>query len=114
MLKYLSLAAWLTSLALVMSIASAGDDDDNKKKKKLDAETIFKKLDADNNGRLSKEEFLKIADRAKDAERAEKFKAFLTKIYEKLATDKQGITLDQFREGMKKAAEFREKKKKDQ
>ncbi len=114
MVKVLSLAAWLISLALVMTAASAGDEDDNKKKKKVDAAAIFKKLDADNNGRLSKEEFLKIADRAKDADRAEKFKAILTKVFAKLATDNQGLTLDQFREGMKKVGEVVGKKKKDQ
>ena len=108
----------LAACAFLLAPAGAQDQEQERKKRKGDpakmAEAIFKKLDGNSDNRLSKDEFLKMAERAKDAEKAEKFKEFLTKAYDKADTDKKGLTLDQFKDVQKKLLEgFKGRKKKD-
>src|SRR5688500_14786978 len=86
---------------LVLSGADAGDDGGKKKGKrgggilgKVNAEEIFNKLDADKNGKLSKEEFLKVADKIGDADKAEKAKEFLGKMFDRIAVD-NAVTMEQ-------------------
>ena len=72
------------------------------KKGKLDVDAVFKKLDANTDGKLQKDEFLKLADRFKEKDKA---RAKLTTTFEKLDTEKMGLTKDQFRKylgGVKK------------
>jgi Ca2+-binding EF-hand superfamily protein len=61
--------------------------------KKLDVEAAFKKLDANSDGKLSKDEFLKLADRFKDKDKA---REKLTKAFEKIDPQNQGLSKDQF------------------
>jgi EF-hand domain pair len=61
---------------------------------KLDVEAIFKKLDSNNDGKLSKDEFLKLADNFKNREKA---REKLATAFEKFDTAKTGLTKDQFR-----------------
>lgn len=79
-------------LALSLSlVAGAGDDG---KKRKGDFEAFFKKLDGNMDGKLTKGEFLKMAERAKEKEQA---RQKLGLAYDKLDPEKKGITKDAFR-----------------
>jgi len=88
-------------VACVLILGSARGQGDPKKS---EADAIFKKLDTNSDGKLSRDEFLKLADLGKDKAKAQKF---LEKIYDKLDPQKKGLTQDQFREFMER------KKKKD-
>lgn len=81
------------ALLSVLSMAGAGDGD-GKKTKKLDFEAFFKKLDANMDGKLNREEFLKLADRAKEKEKA---REKLGQAFDKIDPRNQGITKEQFR-----------------
>lgn len=80
----------ILTIALAMSGAAAQEP----KKGKLDIDAIFKKLDANADGKLQKDEFLKLADRFKEKEKA---RTRLTMAFEKLDTEKMGLTKDQLR-----------------
>lgn len=113
MSKFLGTLALLVAFVLVVGIAAADDDAGKKKGKKGkgrigDPAAAFKKLDANSDGKLTKDEFLKIADKVQDANKAAKFKERLTKTFDKLSDGKDSVTLDQF----KKISELRKKKKK--
>jgi Ca2+-binding EF-hand superfamily protein len=60
---------WLFVLALglVLSIAAAQEQP---KKGKIDIDAVFKKLDTNNDGKLQKDEFLKLCDNFKNKEKA--------------------------------------------
>jgi Ca2+-binding EF-hand superfamily protein len=62
--------------------------------KKLDVDSIFKKLDTDGNGVLSKAEFLKLADNFKNKEKALKK---LEEAFVMLDKDMKGLTKGQFK-----------------
>src|SRR5713226_7766927 len=79
------------AMAVVLLAANAGAQE---QKKTFDIDAIFKKLDTNNDGKLSKDEFLKLADRFKDKEKA---RDKLTKAFEKFDTEKMGLTKVQFR-----------------
>jgi Ca2+-binding EF-hand superfamily protein len=84
----------------------ADDDEAKPKKKKHDPEMLFKKLDANNDGSLSLEEFKKFGEMGKGklAEHPE----LLEKMFKKLDTDNDGkLSLEEF----KKIGELRKKKK---
>lgn len=104
MSKLLGIGALLASCTLMLTSVDAqeGEKDKGKFKGKGDpakrAEAIFKKLDANGDNRLSKDEFLKMADRAKDADKGAKLKELLTRAYEKADPDLKGLTMDQFKE----------------
>jgi len=80
----------LTAIAVCTMVATAGEGKKGGDKPKADPEAIFKKMDANGDGKLSKEEF---TAKAKDKEKAEaQFKA----------KDKDGdgcLTLDEFKAG---------------
>lgn len=67
-----------------MAPAQGGDSD----KKKGDFEAFFKRLDANMDGKLSKDEFLKLAERAKDKAQA---RQKLTEAYDKIDPEGKGI-----------------------
>lgn len=71
-------------------------------------EENFKKLDKNNDNKLSKEEFLAIAKVAKDADKEAKLAKFLEKAFDKHATGGE-LTLEKYKD-IRKA--FQEKKKK--
>ena len=80
----------LAALFLTLG-ASAGD---NGKKSKGDFEAFFKKLDTNMDGKLTKDEFLKMAERAKEKEQARKQ---LSAAYDKLDPEKKGVTKEKFK-----------------
>ena len=80
------------AMAVGLLLGSAGAQE--QKKGTFDIDAIFKKLDTNSDGKLSKDEFLKLADRFKDKEKA---RAKLAKAFEKLDTEKTGLTKVQFR-----------------
>jgi Ca2+-binding EF-hand superfamily protein len=68
-------------LGLFFALGHAHGQD---KKPKLDIDAIFKKLDTNNDGKLQKDEFLKMAERYKDQVKArEKLTMVFAKIDEK-------------------------------
>ncbi len=76
---------------LVLSNASAQDT----KRGKIDVEAIFKKLDTNNDAKLQKDEFLKMADRFKDKDKA---REKLTATFVTIDTAKNGyLSREQFR-----------------
>jgi Ca2+-binding EF-hand superfamily protein len=101
----------LSALAVACTLLMAGgvraDDDGAKpKKKKLDPEMLFKKLDTNDDGSLSLEEFKKFGEMGKGklAEHPE----VLEKMFKKLDADNDGkLSLEEF----KKIGELRKKKK---
>jgi len=59
-----------------------------------EVEVFFRKLDADGDGKLNRDEFLKLAGRFKDRDRAAQR---LSATYDKIDPGHGGITKDQFR-----------------
>src|SRR5262249_18138976 len=84
-------------VTMVVAFGSAGPNDEAKKTRKLDPDEFFAKLDENMDGKLSRDEVLKMADRAKDKDKA---RDSLGKAYDKLDPMKQGITKVKFREFM--------------
>jgi hypothetical protein len=85
------------ALALTLGV-SAGE---NGKKAKGDFEAFFKKLDTNMDGKLTKDEFLKMAERAKEKEQARRQ---LSQAYDKLDSDKKGVTRERFKAFLEKKA----------
>src|SRR5437660_1082731 len=106
MIRVFGVTTLLAALALGLSTVGAGD---NEPKKKPDAEALFKKLDTNSDGKLTRDEFLQLADRIKEKageEKGEKAREFLGKVFDKLDADNKGyLTLAQF----KKFGEMRKK-----
>ena len=80
------------ALAMLCAFGSAGQDDPPKTKG--DFEAFFKKLDTDMDGKLDKKEFLQMADRAKEKDKA---REKLAKVYETLDKEMKGITKEQLK-----------------
>lgn len=81
----LLLAGWV-----LLGPAIAGDDG----KKGADIDAIFRKLDTNMDGKLNKAEFLKIADRFRDKDRA---RTELGQTFDKIDPTNKGLSKDQFR-----------------
>jgi hypothetical protein len=101
-----------SALAVAGTLIVAGgvraDDEAKPKKKKADPEMLFKKLDTNDDGYLSLEEFKKFGamGKGKLAEHPE----MLDKMFKKLDTDNDGkLSLEEF----KKIGALHKKKKKD-
>jgi hypothetical protein len=93
-------------LALAWSLVSPGTAEAAKAKKKGDPEAMFKKLDADNDGKLTKEEFAKIGEVGKKPKAAKPKK--IDQMFSKLDTNNDGsLSLEEF----KKLSEVKGKKK---
>jgi hypothetical protein len=97
-----ALCAFLLAGGLALKAADKAD------KPKADPEAAFKKLDTNSDGKLSKDEFLKLADNFKDKEKARKK---LTDAFEMIDTDKMGLSIQQFRTYFEKARKKVEKAK---
>jgi len=95
-----ALFAVLTAMFLLNSVQAQ-----DTKKPKLDIDIVFKKLDSNNDGKLVKDEFLRLADRFKDKEKA---REKLTRTHNIIDPRNIGLTRDQFRrylDGVKKKHE---------
>jgi len=88
--RMLGIFALVVAAAVLLGPLTAGDI--GKKGKDIDA--IFQKLDTNKDGRLSKDEFLKIAERFRDKDKA---RVQLGRTYDKLDPDRKGLSCDQFR-----------------
>jgi Ca2+-binding EF-hand superfamily protein len=90
------MARWIGMLlaAFAAALLLGGVRAQDTTKKKLDCEAIFKKLDTNKDGKLSKDEFLKLADNFKNRDKA---REKLVAAFEKFDADKMGLTQDQFR-----------------
>jgi Ca2+-binding EF-hand superfamily protein len=62
--------------------------------KSIDVDGIFKKLDTNNDGKLSKDEFLKLADSFKNKEKAREKLAI---VFDKIDPKNEGLTRERFR-----------------
>ena len=78
------------TIAMGLLLGSAGAQE----AQKVDVDAIFKKLDANSDGKLSKDEFLKLANRFKDKEKA---REKLTMAFDKIDPKNEGLSKDQFR-----------------
>ncbi|MCI0685508.1 MAG: hypothetical protein L0Y71_25685 [Gemmataceae bacterium] len=88
-------ACWaLGCMIVVLSLAVVAGAGGDGKKRKGDFETFFKKLDKDMDGKLTKAEFLKMADYAKEKAQARRK---LAAAYDKLDPERKGIAKDVFR-----------------
>ncbi len=96
MARWLGVATFLIGLGLCLAPAEAGDAPKKGTGKKGDATGFFRALDADRDGRLSKEEFLRIADRYKAQDRP-RARAGLTRALEAADPENRGLTPEQFR-----------------
>jgi Ca2+-binding EF-hand superfamily protein len=90
MTRVTGLLTVFAALGLLLGTSAAGDNS----KKSKDIEAIFRKLDTNMDGKLSKDEFLKIADKFRDKEKA---RTQLSRAYDRLDPDRKGITQEQFR-----------------
>src|SRR5262249_4589224 len=105
MMRALSLITLAAALVVFSDGASAADGDKPEKGKGKglfqDPEALFKKLDADGNGKISKDEFKKLADLLPEAAK-EKAGAFLEKrgdqMFQRLDANGDGeLTLEEFK-----------------
>lgn len=96
---------WLSLLVLAVSFTLCGGaaiaKEKNPDKPKPTAEEMFKKMDKNNDGKLTKDEF--VAGK-KDPTKAEA-------AWSKLAGDKESITLEEYKAAMQKRAKKADKKK---
>ncbi|GIW82699.1 MAG: hypothetical protein KatS3mg105_4506 [Gemmatales bacterium] len=97
--------ALLTVCFVSLSLGIA-DQPDKKKKapRQFDPAQFFEKLDANKDGKISKDEYLKILDRVKEkigADKAEKARGFFEKRFQLLDTNKDGsISKEEFKKGI--------------
>jgi hypothetical protein len=111
MSKWFGSMLLIASLGLFLAAASAQEPKTGGKTagKKADVEQMFKKLDSDGNGKLSREEFVKLADKVSDADKQAKARDFLGKVFDKFGNGNE-LTLEQlkkFQDGRLK--EFKKK-----
>ncbi|OAI55139.1 hypothetical protein AYO44_00035 [Planctomycetaceae bacterium SCGC AG-212-F19] len=84
----------------LMAIGTAGAADDAAGKKKADPEALFKKLDTDGDGKISKAEFSAFVDKlkAKLGDKGDKAAKALDGLFEKLDKNKDGyLSLEEFK-----------------
>lgn len=77
--------------------------------KKGDVDALFKKLDANNDGKLSKTEFLKLADSYKDKDKA---RDKLGMVFDKIDPKNEGLSREQFRKLIESVSAKRKEKDK--
>src|SRR5437016_1087353 len=85
--RWIGLGCLILAASLVIGGAGAHE-------KKIDIDAIFKKLDTNKDGKLSKDEFLKLADNFKDKEKA---REKLAVAFDKIDPKNEGLSKEQFR-----------------
>jgi hypothetical protein len=80
-------------LLAAVTIGSA-QEGSNGRKNGGDFDTFFRRLDANHDGKLNRDEFLKMADRAKEKEQARRK---LGEAYDKLDPQRKGLAKDVFK-----------------
>jgi len=99
--------AGLFALSLVLMSPAGAEAGKAKKKKKNSADTAFKTLDANNDGKVSKEEFAKVSELGKKKKQIKAKK--LDKMFAQLDTNSDGtLSSDE----LKKLGDLKGKKKK--
>ncbi len=90
------MARWLiASLAVMTAVTLLNTaDGQDAKRPKLDVDVVFRKLDSNSDGKLAKDEFLRLADRFKDKGKA---REKLMSTYNSIDPRNVGLTKDQFR-----------------
>ncbi|MFN4260017.1 MAG: EF-hand domain-containing protein [Gemmataceae bacterium] len=103
--------------AMGLVIGTAEADDDAKRGQRPSPEELFKKLDTNNDGKISKEEFSKFGERFKERVGEEKFKEFQSRMFSRLDADGDGFIsaeefkkFGEFRGGDKKRPDFKKKR----
>jgi Ca2+-binding EF-hand superfamily protein len=89
MSRLVGLCALFLAACIVLTPIAFGEE-----RADADIDSIFQKLDVNKDGKLSKDEFLKMADRFRDKEKA---RSQLGQTYDKLDPNNRGLTRDQFR-----------------
>lgn len=113
MIRLLSLSAFLAMFLGSSLTAFADDDGKGKGKGKKgfgDPEAMFKKLDANGDGKLTKEEFAKFRDnlpeKIKEKAKAKGAGGFGDKLFDLMDENKDGtVSLDEFKKMREKMAE---------
>lgn len=95
------MARWFGMLFLIIAAGVVLTSADAQETKKIDVDAIFKKLDANSDGKLSKDEFLKLAENFKDKVKA---REKLTRTFEKIDPNNEGVSKDQFRKYLEMAS----------
>ncbi|MBL8794828.1 MAG: EF-hand domain-containing protein [Planctomycetia bacterium] len=95
---------WTAGVALIwVSMLTIGTADaaDDQAEKKRDPDAMFKKLDANGDGKVTKEEFSKFADALKDklgADKADKIAQGMQGMFDRLDANKDGsLSADEFK-----------------
>lgn len=109
--------AWKLVLAVVLALAFCGSSmaQDEKKKGKGNRETVeetFKKIDANSDGKVTKEELEKwVKGNDRMAKRAEEDPEFVNKMFASMDTNKDGsVSLEEYKKYREEAAAKRRKK----
>jgi len=103
MTRAVGIFALVLAACVLLGPALAGDD----AKKGADIDAIFRKLDTNKDGKLNRDEFLKIADRFRDKDRA---RTELGQTFDKIDPTNKGLTRDQFRKFVETTAKKKAEK----
>ena len=100
----------LAVLWLGCQFSFAGDDQDKKGRKKPDPEAAFKKLDANSDGKLSREEFDKmrenLPEKIKERAQGKGNGQFSGKMFDLMDANKDGfISLEEFKKARERVAD---------
>jgi Ca2+-binding EF-hand superfamily protein len=103
--------ALLALAAFALNATAADGDNKNRKVGKADPGAMLQKLDANKDGKISKDEFMKIADKAKDKGAGDKAAGFLEKLFQKLDANNDGaLSLEELKKMQDLRGQLRKKK----
>jgi hypothetical protein len=86
---------WGVGVLLLAGVMVCGaQENGDVKKNRGEFDTFFRKLDANLDGKLNRDEFLKMADRARERNQA---RAKLAQAYDKLDPERKGLSKEVFK-----------------